>query len=153
MLWFQTAESVSIHTLAVAANDCYRAMGRHKGAAPTLVKKWFDGQTPPVQQALLYAQNFFKHGFKDLLGEARYSPLYGEMLILESASIHESLYGQMTPLMLSFTVRFIAENPHIVSRGTQNRVGEVIDSQLLQGINVMISRSLIGALFSGRSYR
>jgi hypothetical protein len=136
MLWFQTAESVSIHTLAVAANDCYRAMGKHAGIGSSMVQDWLNAQSGQVREAVLYAQNFFKHGFKGLSGLAPFTPLYAEMLILESASFHERLYEQMSPLMLAFALRFVGENPHIVQGPQQATVREIINARSLEGIKI-----------------
>jgi hypothetical protein len=136
MLWFQSEEPVSVHTLAVAGNDCYRAMARHKGGATALVKNWFDQQSNAARKAILHAQEFFKHGFKALTGRTSFSPLYGELLILEAASIHEELNGKMTWLMLAFTLRFCGENPHIVGGGNRDRVRDIIHAHSIHGIEV-----------------
>ncbi len=97
-----------------------------------MIEDWLKKQPPSVQKAVLYAQNFFKHGFKDLNGQAHFSPLYGEMLILESAAIHESLYGAPTPLMHAFILRFVSENPRIVSGRNRDAVLELIKAHPLE---------------------
>jgi hypothetical protein len=136
MLWFQTQEHVSIHTLAVAAHDCYSAMDHHAGPPLMLWNNWLKQQTPQAQEALRHPQNFFKHGRKDFTGNAFFTPLYAELLILESASVHERLNGKMTPLMLAFALRFVSENPKIVRGGQQARVREIVKAHSLEGIEV-----------------
>jgi hypothetical protein len=136
MLWFNHPDPVSIHTLAVASNDCYGAMVENSGKAESKVQEWI--KTLPIQQrrAIRYAQNFYKHGFKGLNGRAASTPLHAELLIIEAASFHEILFGRPTPLMLAFTVRFTAENPHIVRTTQQLTVRDILQAYAIEGIKV-----------------
>ena len=90
-LWFDDADPVAIHTLAVAAHDCYDALGRRAGK-PSQWSKLMSAISRKDQLRSAYAQNFFKHGFKDLKKQARYMPFHGEILLFDSALCHEAIF-------------------------------------------------------------
>src|SRR5437762_5336354 len=66
-LWFHHSDPVAIHMLAVGAQDCFRAMGKMAGV-PTVYGEWLNKQPKSIQKRAKEAQNFFKHGFKNLKG-------------------------------------------------------------------------------------
>src|ERR1700686_2113570 len=136
MLWFQTEEPVSIHTLAVTANDCYRAMGKKAGKPSSMVQDWMNTLPAKQNEVIRHTQNFFKHGLKDLEETAVFTPLHAELMILESANYHELLFGKLTPLMLCFAIRFVAENPRIVTGGQQAVIRQIIDAYPLEGVKI-----------------
>jgi hypothetical protein len=111
ILWFHHADPISIHTLAVAAQDCYHAIGAHKGS-PSALQGWIERQSKGFQERIRYAQNFFKHGKKDLLGKAYLYPTHTEMLLLDSIGCHENnAPNTETPLMRLWVGRFALEHP------------------------------------------
>jgi hypothetical protein len=123
-LWFDDADPVSIHTLAVAAHDCFDALGRRIGKS----SRWHElmaARPRKVQKQSAYAQNFFKHGFKDLKKQARYMPFHGEVLLFDAAICHEAIFQKVTPLMEAFLLRFAMSFPEFVTVD----VGQLIKSK------------------------
>jgi hypothetical protein len=114
LLWFGDGDPVSIHTLAVAANDCFHAMRALKGK-PSVLRTWLRSQSKTFQKNAHNAQNFFKHGFKDIKKVAVYSPLYGEMVMLDSVVGCDFIFGATTALMRTFATRFMLEQRDIFS--------------------------------------
>lgn len=113
MLWFNMGDPASIHTLAVAANDCFHAMGKLKGK-PSVFQAMIASQSETFKKRARRAQNFFKHGFRDLKGSLLYAPLYGEMLMFDSVVCYEVIFGPITPLMRAYATRFVLENTQIL---------------------------------------
>jgi hypothetical protein len=123
-LWFDDADPVSIHTLAVAALDCYDALGRQAGK-PSRWRELMAARSRKVQDQSTYAQNFFKHGFKDIKKQARYMPFHGEVLLFDSAICHEANFQKATPLMKAFLLRFAMSFPEFVTVD----IGELIKAE------------------------
>lgn len=109
-LWFSHGDVVSIHTLAVAANDCYHAIGEHEGKQSAFWT-WVASQPEGFKKRLFEAQNFFKHGLNNLKGTVRYDPVHAEILLFDSILIHNAIYGGPTSLMSAFVVLFTRRNP------------------------------------------
>ena len=109
-LWFLSGDPVSTHTLAVAANDCYQALSKHLGMSSPW-KAWFDSKSRRVQDEIRYAEEFFKHGKKDLLGKAWLDPEDTDMRIFDSIRLHEHVFKQVTPLFRCWWMRFAYERP------------------------------------------
>ncbi len=113
-LWFEERDPAAIHTLAVAANDCFHAMGKLVDK-PSTVQDWINSQSKGFQARARDAQNFFKHGSRNLKGKIRYSPLLGEILMIDSVICYRNLFDGVTPLMRLFAARFALENVEIVT--------------------------------------
>jgi hypothetical protein len=109
-LWFDGGDPVSIHTLAVAANDCYHSMGKLRGS-PSPVQKFIGSQSTSYQNRAREPQNFFKHGWKNLKGKVRYAPKYGEILLYDSVACHDRLFQELPALMRLFVLRFALSHP------------------------------------------
>jgi len=114
LLWFNYGDPLPILALADAAGDCYNAMGAQIGA-PGFFREWLKVQSQAFQDQARYVQNFIKHGWKDLKGSVRYSPKYGEVLMMEAVDSHKRLFGGLTPIMAAFSVRFVFENPSLAT--------------------------------------
>lgn len=61
LLWFNEGDPVSIHTLAVAAHDCFDELVKPKGKTSD-VREWLGRKSKTFQKKTRVAQNFFKHG-------------------------------------------------------------------------------------------
>ena|SRR5258708_872245 len=109
-LWFNDADPVSIHTLAVAAHDCLGAIAKSAGK-PFRWQELMTSYSQAIQDSLRYPQNFFKHGLKDLKGKARFQPFDAEIRLYDSALLYESTLGNLTPLMKAFLLRFAFRFP------------------------------------------
>jgi hypothetical protein len=116
LLWLNNGDVVSIHALAVASNECFHAIGKLKNK-PSRLQERIASDSPGMQKAARRAQNFFKHGWKDLKGSVMYSPLYGEMLMFDSVVCYEVVFGAMTPLMRTFATQFVIENQEVLTEG------------------------------------
>jgi len=108
-LWFDYGDPVSIHALTVAANECLHAIGKPMGK-PSAVQDWIKLQPKKVQKEMTAAQNFFKHGHRDRDQAFRYQPMHGEVLISDSVMTYQDLFGEVTPLMRAFALRFVVTN-------------------------------------------
>ena len=115
ILWFHGNDVVSIHTLAAAAHDCFHAMATLKGKE-SILRAWMAKQSKGLQKRIADAQNFFKHGRKDLKGEVLYSPIHGEMLMFDCVVCYGMAFDhRSTPaLMRLYAVRFALENADIL---------------------------------------
>jgi hypothetical protein len=109
-LWFHEGDPVSIHTLAVAAHDCYAALGR-QARRPSEVSVWLASKSKAFQIQANLAQNFFKHGANNLKATFRHEAIYTEMLMMASARCHDALFGP-TPLTGLYQMRFVFEHPN-----------------------------------------
>jgi hypothetical protein len=56
-LWFNEGDPVSIHTLAVAAHDCFNALSTF-ASKPSLHQKWIKSQPKKIQDWAREPQNF-----------------------------------------------------------------------------------------------
>jgi hypothetical protein len=110
LLWFREGDPISIHALAAAAHDCFHAMGKNTGK-PAVIQTWLESQSQDLQERSRYIQNFIKHGFKDLHGEADYCPAHGEILMFDAVTCYQGLFEKKTPLMTLFYLRYLFENP------------------------------------------
>jgi len=107
LLWFLEADPVSIHTLAVAAQELLHNAnleGSKKSPVKSLIKSW-----PKARQIKLkVAQNFFKHGpdRKNPGPTVDYRPIFGLAALLDATACYIASYGyKATPLMRIFAAR------------------------------------------------
>jgi hypothetical protein len=113
-LWFLNGDPVSIHTLAVAANDCFNALSKLSGKT-SLSTEWLKSQSKRIQQRTTEAQNFFKHGLRHPNKRLQYMPFHSELLMFDSALSYEYLFKRMRPLMELFMLRFAISHPEVLS--------------------------------------
>jgi hypothetical protein len=115
-LWFHYKDPLSIHALAVAANEVYHGIGRNLGT-PTIVGALRAALDRKDRNVLNHAQNFAKHAnrdYADPLEEGVVIPRMAEALIFDCIYCHMKKFGGKTPLMLSFLMRFAAEVPRFM---------------------------------------
>jgi len=108
-LWFNSGDPVSIHTLAAAALDCLHAIGTQRGN-PSAVATWIETQPTRKKERIKDAQNFFKHGFRDVNKQINYDPTHGETLLSDAAVTYGLIFGRCSPLMDAFQIRFAVSN-------------------------------------------
>jgi hypothetical protein len=114
-LWFRWPEPISIHTLAVASNECFNALaGRKK--QPSILQQWIKAQPQAIQKRIRKIQNFFKHGLMDLTGEVRLPPLLSEITMFDSVICCKIAFSAITPLMCLYGARFSLEHTDILQR-------------------------------------
>jgi hypothetical protein len=114
LLWFNEGDPVSMHALAVAAQDCYRVIGEHKGI-PSAFQKWAESQSKGFQKKLHDAQNFFKHGPNRFKGKVHLLPRHTEVLMFDAVLCHNLVFNEFPPLMWLYALRFALENPNLVA--------------------------------------
>jgi hypothetical protein len=113
-LWFTQDDPISVHTLAVAAHDCYHALGAHKGN-PSFLPTFIKSQSKRFQRNAVAAQNFFKHGLNNLTGKVSLDTLFSDSLLAECLFCHRDLQLKVTPLMQLFWFRFLVEQPSLLA--------------------------------------
>lgn len=111
LLWFLEGDPVSIHTLAVAAQELLHNAnleGSQKSPVKSLIKSW-----PKSRQIKLkVAQNFFKHGpdRKNPGPTVDYRPVFGQAALFDATACYIASYGhKATPLMRLFMTRLDLE--------------------------------------------
>src|SRR5437762_6434169 len=98
---------------AVLVPIAYHAMGVHAGR-PSLVQACLKSQSKQVQKSVHEAQNFVKHGRKNLKGAVSFRMKFAEVLMIDSVDCHQKLFGTQTPIMNAYFTRFMFENPQVV---------------------------------------
>jgi hypothetical protein len=59
LLWFTREDAISVHTLVVAAHDCYHGLSSHQRGQPSFVQAFLKEQSKTFQNRFRSAQNFF----------------------------------------------------------------------------------------------
>jgi hypothetical protein len=113
-LWFTNDDPISVHTLAIAAHDCYHALSAHGGKSSYLAK-FIKTQSVGFQKRTKIAQNFFKHGFKDLKGSIALDTLTTDVRLLDCCFCHKKMGLRMTPLIQLFWIRMLLEQPELLA--------------------------------------
>ena len=123
LIWINNRDrdAASIHTLAIAASDCFNAICAQHGR-PSPFKQWLRAQPRKFQDMAAEAQNFLKHGAKDWHKQIKLSPMYAEMLMYDSVVSHEKVLGPASPLMRAFATRFVIENREILGEKFERSV-------------------------------
>jgi hypothetical protein len=109
-LWFEDGDLASIHTLAVNANDCFNALGKKRGI-PTKMKERMKGLSRKEHDRVTAAQNYFKHGDKEIGKLLRYDPAHAEVLMFDSTVAVLELFGDPSITMEAFRTHFILSHP------------------------------------------
>ena len=112
-LWFHYKDPMSIHTLAVAANEVYHGIGRQHGL-PTVYGSWTASLEKDDRNLMNQSQNFAKDATRDEADPLEKKPLMvraAEMMMVDCINVHEKRFHERTALMDCFLARFGAENP------------------------------------------
>ena len=115
-VWFLDGDPISIHTLAVAAHDCFNALLKHKTTKPSYMQEWIGTKSEAFQKQTRVAQNFLKHGFNELKGSLHLTTIHAEMLMMDAVTCHELIGGKPTPLMRLYSQRFLYEHPYLITK-------------------------------------
>jgi hypothetical protein len=112
LLWFNEGDPVSIHTLAVAAHECYAVLYLKIKRKPSELKDWLAKKPKGRQQRVRLPQNFFKHAVNDPLDKkVQLNTIDSDVLMLDAVMCHEALGYGPTALMRVFGTRFVYEHP------------------------------------------
>jgi hypothetical protein len=108
-LWLHECDPISVHTLAVAANDILNALGSKIGK-PAPFNKWLRTVSKKTQERRLAPQNFFKHGFRDVNGKLLYLPLSGESILFSAVWSYQAIFKKLTPFMQLYGAFFVLQH-------------------------------------------
>jgi hypothetical protein len=112
-LWFHYKDPMSIHTLAVAANEVYHGIARLDGL-PTIYGAWKSSLETDDRNVMNQSPNLAKHTNRDGADPLEKEPLIvraAEIMMVDCINVHEKRFHQRTALMDCFFARFGAENP------------------------------------------
>ena len=115
-LWFQEIDPVSVHTLAVAAHDCFNALVEHATDKPSKLQIWLAEKSNERRKRVRIAQNFFKHGSIDLKGEVPLHSIDTEAFMMDAVSSFELLAKERSALMRLYQHRFLYEHPALITK-------------------------------------
>jgi hypothetical protein len=113
-LWFEEKDQSSIHTLAVAAQGALNQMCKDKGIKPSQINELVEAADDDLRMALRAPQNFFKHGRytgQQAKGQVGNTPIWTELILADCLSMHQRLFGTLTPMMLLYALRYSLFNP------------------------------------------
>ena len=112
-LWFHYKDPMSIRTLAIAANEVYRALGRDHDGLPTIYEAW-KASLEKEDRALMNKSQESKQEQPDAVDPLEKEPLMvraAELMMVDCINVHEKRFQTRTALMDCFFARFGAENP------------------------------------------
>ena len=112
-LWFHYKDPMSIHTLAVAANEVYEGIGRHHGL-PIIYEAWEASLQKDDRQLMNKSRDFAKQARRGESDPLEKGPLIvraAEIMMVDCIGIHAQRFYRRTALMDCFLARFGAENP------------------------------------------
>lgn len=114
-LWFNNGDPVSIHTLAVAAHDCFSALLSHATRDASAFRSWMKSQSKERQKRATLAQNFFKHGSKKLKGVILLPTIDAEVLMMDAVTCYDIISKKPRALMRLYAWRFVYEHPDLMA--------------------------------------
>ncbi|HEX4083784.1 MAG TPA: hypothetical protein VHY22_02650 [Chthoniobacteraceae bacterium] len=136
LLWFHDGDPVSIHALTVSSHDCMNALVEHHTKNSSMLQSWMKTQSRNFQDKIRSAQNFFKHGKKDLKAKYSLVPTFTDMVMMDAVISFEKL-PEVSPraVMRAFTTRFFLEYPHLLREDARKRFEETLEAQQLSRIS------------------
>jgi hypothetical protein len=105
-LWFEEKDPASIHTLAIATQGILNTMCKHKGVKRSQINELVEAQSDAVRSAIRAPQNFFKNG-----RYTGHTEMWTELVLVDCLSMHQRLFGTLSPMMLLFALRHSPFNP------------------------------------------
>jgi hypothetical protein len=136
-LWVTEDDPISIHTLAGASNDILHALGSKIGQ-PSFHRKWLDAKPKRFQKWVSEAQNFFKHGFRDIQGKRlHYFPLQAEILMFDSVLCWKALFKKLPlpPMLQLFGAYFVINRADVLGLEMWPYLFESLDVEKLRRLN------------------
>jgi hypothetical protein len=113
-LWFHEIDPVSVHTLAVAAHDCFVALVKHAVGKPSDLQQWLAEGSKGRRKRIPIAQNFFKHGANKLKATVPLHSIDSEAFMIDGVMSFEVLAKERSPLMRLYLQRFLYEHPALI---------------------------------------
>jgi hypothetical protein len=113
-LWFNEGDPVSVHALAVAAHEIFNALISKAKDKPAYLQEWLGDKSKGRQQRVRAAQNFFKHGARDLNEKVSLPTIDAEVFMMDGVSCAE-LLGKPSALTQLYAQRFLYEHPTLIT--------------------------------------
>jgi len=126
-LWFRNADPAPILVLAFNAHEILHGLGKKIGK-PSQLKTWLGTMPEPFQKRWEYVWNFCKHGLKDIDDDVPHDPRQAELLINFAGQCYRHVYGKPSPLLFTFDLRFLLENPAFTDWSAVPPIEELFDS-------------------------
>jgi hypothetical protein len=96
--------------LAVAAHDCLHALGKARGKS-TAMKDRMKGLNKTQHDRMTAAQNFFKHGDKELNNFLRYKPEHAAVLMFDAVVSAWEIFDDLSEIMRVFLGYYVMSHP------------------------------------------
>jgi len=135
-LYFDSADPVSIHTLAAAAYNAFRDFNKKSGGKPLMTKEVTidclkDASKKELRDKINAAENFFKHADKDHGEILEFSPRQSEFLIFDVCVWWCSYSGEDPVLFRLFKAWFMRQNPYIFEGSGIETVNDLLDTKTM----------------------
>ena len=69
-----------------------------------------------MRERALYVQDFAKHGEKEINETVQFGTFVAESFMIDAVLTYKAIYGERTPLMSLFSLRFSFEHPDFLLR-------------------------------------
>ena len=124
ILFFKQADPVSIHTLAAAAHQVLRDIGKTENIKSFLkdsglIRKEYEKEYLTI---ISEAENFFKHADKDPHKLLQFNAQQTESLLLDAVEMYMQITKEMPEDMSIYRVWFLANHPEIGSPETKKEI-------------------------------
>lgn len=116
-LYFNDADSVSIHTLACAAHEVLAALNERKGNPPAIVGDNLvkDEYKKEFREMIAKAKNFFKHADRDPEGVLEFNPSVNEVFLFDACEMYQRLTGEKLAPFIAYRGWFSAMRPSVLN--------------------------------------
>lgn len=131
-LYFHDADPVSTHTLAAAAHNVLHALCKSQGIKSMIKDNDMirEGKKGAYLKYINAAQNFFKHGSRDLNKLCVFSPASTECLILDACQMYQRITTEYPKPFKIFYWWFTIQYPELLKEGVSKQAAGVA-SELL----------------------
>lgn len=123
-MFFKNADSVSIHTLACAAQEILESLCKAKGIK-SLKSGMIDLVRPEMKAKFIKitdeAQNSFKHAGKDPKATTTFNPETTELVLWDAVILHNNLTSLKDPLFVTFNLWLYAKDPKIFALSAEQK--------------------------------
>ena len=117
-LFFRNSDVVVIHTLAAAAHEIFRGLGKKQGVRSLIKDQALDVIKKDKQKVFLAtvnkAENFFKHANWDSDEQLKFHFESTAFLIFDACEMYQVLTKETVPLFGIFKVWFLSKYPELV---------------------------------------
>ena len=118
-LYFNNADTISVHTLSSAARNILIDICKHRGVTAEIFRNELIStyvkpeHTVAVRDRYRQAENFFKHADRDPDGLLSFNPEASDYVMFEGTEAFARLTGESTPYMLTFRTWWLCSNTYM----------------------------------------